>query len=467
MSEEIDDNEFFQQDFTTASEWEIFNARLEEQIHEWKLPFVEVAKPLQRHELSLCEWSVTSEVIFFADVELRLTRYSAKVSQNNDDDNNSPTAGSGKSSDQQQQQQPQAFIDLMSGQNNYFIVDERSGGGGGDVHPLAIWYGLRDFVVVAPTNKPITNESQIRIMLSSIHIAVAESSCEIPIFFQALETQQNVFVGVCENRSTRLSFDIVHLRQTPPTCKYLTGLLDMFKGKIGIQYVDPVMVSVRLSYLLSRFGNAAQFTVQRRYAFDDDGDNNDFVLLPFGVSIDPVRELVLHCTWPLIAENVVIDSQNYSDFDPLIATHWSIRGRFESRPICYLSECIGEYLQWHDSRQTLTEVLGSGYSLLGGSFLSEGAEVNPFDQLTESKISKILPTIPLINFAAGGDDGNGDGVAAGDAAAGKKLAKVDGPLHEDQLKEMLYFMFPDADGQSPHAYDVPDVDHVRLLHNAE
>lgn len=39
MAEEIDDNEFFQQDFTTASEWEIFNARLEEIFHEWKLPF--------------------------------------------------------------------------------------------------------------------------------------------------------------------------------------------------------------------------------------------------------------------------------------------------------------------------------------------------------------------------------------------------------------------------------------------
>lgn len=33
-TEEIDDNEFFHQDFTTATEWEIFISRLEEIFHE-------------------------------------------------------------------------------------------------------------------------------------------------------------------------------------------------------------------------------------------------------------------------------------------------------------------------------------------------------------------------------------------------------------------------------------------------
>lgn len=33
-TQEIDDSEFFHQDFSTASEWESFNARLEETFHE-------------------------------------------------------------------------------------------------------------------------------------------------------------------------------------------------------------------------------------------------------------------------------------------------------------------------------------------------------------------------------------------------------------------------------------------------
>lgn len=439
---EIDDNEFYQQDFTTASEWEIFNARLEETIHEWKLPFVEVGSPLAKNELSVCEWITTTESIFFADVELKLTRYCAKVGERTD----SPTAASEDIRSRDIQQQPQSFYDLMS-LNNQCIVDDRSEA----IHPLARWYGLRDFVVVSPVAKAIINESQIRLMLSSIHIAVADSSCEVPIFFQALETKQNVFVGVCENRSTRLSFDIVHLQQTPPTCKYLTGLLDMFKGKIGIQYVDPVMVSVRISYGLTRFPNAV-FKSSRKYAFcdlhndssdaDDDviGDSDTFSLLPFGVSIDPVKEILLHCTWPQIAENVVIDSQNYSDFDPLLAPDWSLRARFEKAPICYLSECLTEYLQLVENRRTLTDLLGNGYNFYGNH---DSGDVNPLDLLTESKISTILPTIPSMASVGG---------------SYKKVAKAEGPLNEEQLMQMLYYMFPDAQSESLHSYDEPEFD---------
>lgn len=443
MAEEIDDNEFYQQDFTTASEWEIFNARLEEHIHEWKLPFVEIGCPLAKNELSLCEWGTKTEMILFADVELKLTRYCAKV------DNRSESPPETRS--REIPQQPQAFYDLMSLNNNHCIVDERSDS---NIHSLARWYGLRDFVVVSPVAKAILNESQIRIMLSSIHIAVADSSCEVPIFFQALETKQNVFAGVCENRTTRLSFDIVHLQQTPPTCKYLTGLLDMFKGKIGIQYVDPVMVSVRITYGLNRFSNAV-FKSPRKYAFynlhndnsdaDDDllADSDTFCLLPFGVSIDPVKEIQLHCTWPQIAENVVIDSQNYSDFDPLLAPDWSLRARFEQAPICYLSECLTEYLQLVENRRTLTDLLGNGYNLFG---TNDSGDVNPLDVLTESKISTILPTIPSMASVSG---------------TNKRVTKADGPLNEEQLMKMLYYMFPDAQPESLHSYDVPEFDHVR------
>lgn len=80
MSDEpLDDADFFQQDFTTASEWEVFNARLEEQIHEWRLPFVEAGPPLQLHDLSLCDWHIAEERVQFADVEMVLTHYRCKV----------------------------------------------------------------------------------------------------------------------------------------------------------------------------------------------------------------------------------------------------------------------------------------------------------------------------------------------------------------------------------------------------
>ncbi len=155
--EEIDDNEFYQQDFTTASEWEVFNARLEEQFHEWKLPFVETKANLTRNELALCDWTTVTETVYFADSELTIARYCAKTSV----DSTSP--------EKQKSQTCQAFKDLVSLQNNFCILDEKSEEA--KVHPIARWYGLRDFVVVYPTKKAITNESQIRVLLSSIHIA--------------------------------------------------------------------------------------------------------------------------------------------------------------------------------------------------------------------------------------------------------------------------------------------------------
>lgn len=156
--EEIDDNEFYQQDFTTASEWEVFNARLEEQFHEWKLPFVETKENLKRNELSLCDWNVSKETVYFADSELVIARYCAKTATTKS-----------TSPEKLKSQQCQAFKDLVALENNFCISDEKCDES--KIHPIARWYGLRDFVVVYPTKKSITNESQIRVLLSSIHIA--------------------------------------------------------------------------------------------------------------------------------------------------------------------------------------------------------------------------------------------------------------------------------------------------------
>lgn len=183
MAEEIDDNEFFQQDFTTASEWEIFNARLEEIFHEWKLPYVEIGENLTRNQLSYCEWEITNENVFFADVELNVTRYRAKIDEELNRVEHDKIKETGTC---------QTFIDLISTENNYCLQDEKSDN---SIHPLARWYGLRDFVIVSPVKKSISNESQIRILSSSIHIAVSESNCEIPVFVQVLDKIQHVYLG--------------------------------------------------------------------------------------------------------------------------------------------------------------------------------------------------------------------------------------------------------------------------------
>ncbi|XP_058451012.1 rab3 GTPase-activating protein catalytic subunit isoform X2 [Malaya genurostris] len=430
LNEEVDDTEFFQQDFTTASEWEIFNARLEEIFHEWKLSYglTENRGQLGRNQLSLCEWSILNEQIKFADVLLDVVRYKATIPE-----------GEIQTGDNEKASECQAFVDLMANENDYCIVDQKAEG---PLHPLAQWYGLREFVVVVPVKGSITNESQIRVLMSSVHIAVAESSCDVPVFVQVLEKVQNVFLGVCESGSIRLSFDTVHLNITPPTCKYLSGLLDVFKGKIAVPYLDPVAVSVRFTYSLSKFLNSS-YVVPKIVPFSENNGNEDNfahdreISLPFGVAIDPVSELILHCTWPHVADNVVIDSQTYSDFDPLTAPVWSLRARFEDTPVCYMAECIQEFLQTSDSKRAITEYFPE--LAYGVNQNIEGPKA--LERLTESKIPTISSMIPGISSVGG--------------TTGRKETKLEGPLNDELLKDMLYYLFPDAQLDSLYVYVVP------------
>lgn len=245
-------------------------------------------------------------------------------------------------------------------------------------------------------------------------------------------------LGVCENRSTRLTFDIVHLASTPPTCKYLSGLLDMFKGKIGTAYVDPVIVSVRLTYALNKFFSSS-FSNQQSADL-----KADITCLPWGAPIDPVTELLLYCDWNKVAETVALDSQNHSDFDALLAPKWSLRARFQdSNEICYMMrECLSEYIQLNEKTHTL-------FDIFGDTFAFGSSEGNPLDLLTESKISKILPNFPSSKSYE---------------LKGQMQSKrsIDGPIAEDILTLMLYYMFPDAQPNSPNSYDVFDSDTVSI-----
>ncbi|XP_055548685.1 rab3 GTPase-activating protein catalytic subunit isoform X2 [Wyeomyia smithii] len=428
LNEEVDDTEFFQQDFTTASEWEIFNARLEEIFHEWKLSYGLAGNQgrLGRNELSLCEWTVLKEKLSFADVELDVVRYKANVSERELSPESKPESG-----------ECQAFVDLLANDNDYSIIDHMADR---RLHPLAQWYGLREFVVVVPVKQSITNESQIRILMSSIHIAVSESSCDVPVFVQVLEKVQNVFLGVCESDSVKLLFDIVHLNIIPPTCKYLSGLLDVFKGKVSVPYMDPVAVSVRFTYSLNKFLNYS-YVAEKNIPFSDNSDEeSDFaetkISLPFGVGVDPVSELILHCTWPQVADNVVIDSQTYSDFDPLTAPAWSIRARFEDTPVCYMAECMQEFLQISESKRAITEYFPE--LTYGATQNIEGTKA--LERLTESKIPTLASVIP--------------GIGSGGATGSKEL-KLEGPLNDDLLKDMLYYLFPDAQSDSAYPYKIP------------
>lgn len=486
MSEEANtDTESFNQDFTTATRWEVFCARLEEIIHDWKLPFKKPSSGrLAPNVLSLNDWETKEELVTYDGMELKVTLYTVKLNDDKHDDN-SPDSTQSPILETPDKSQPsmlqitsecQTFVDLMSLENNWCLLDEKSNK---NIHPLARWFGLRQFIVLSTVGGAAIDENQRRILLSSVHLAIGETNIDCPVFVQALKFQQHIYTGetllrqefifnsnlycfisgVCEHENTRINFDIVHLAQTHPSCKYLSGLLDMFREKIPYEYKEPATVSVRFTYNLKQFPNSA-YILKRKFAFSDRQDDasadNELkrnLILPFGVSVDPVRELVLYCKWLEVADNVVMDSRNYSDFDPMIAPNWSFRMHYEAIPNTFLRECLFEFLQQCETARTLAEIIGAEYAYSATTELSCRDESNPLERLTVSKISKITSSVLSAALSS-------EGQAAQARRSSTKTKPLVGPLKDDQLMSMLYYLFPDAQDNAFNPYKIPEMDNV-------
>lgn len=416
MNEEIDDGDFYHHDFTTASEWEIFIARMEEILHDWKMHDTKNESLLEN------EWQFKTEQIHFADVQFDLSHYKyfKKDTRKLSMDDNSE----------------QEVIDVFNPNFDFIPYDGRDSGYD---YSLYYWYGLHHYITLTTSsNIAINNESQIKILLSSINIVISNSGWDVPIFVQIREKWQRCYQGVQEINGIRTNFEMIHLRKGPQHCKYLTGLLDLFKTKIASMVpLEPVSVSVRLSFTLNNW-------MSNTWPNDIDIetlDVSDIVKLQFGVNRDPILELTLNASWSQLPEHLIVDSENYSDFDPLQAPVWTVKLKMVESPICLLSDCLVEFLQLSGNHANLRDMLGdiipSSNSIVN----------NPLDILTESPV----PTISTVVKRATGE---------------RKPQKKSLPIEEDTLMVILYFLFPDAQiendksGNPVHTYE-----HVRILND--
>ncbi|XP_054281898.1 rab3 GTPase-activating protein catalytic subunit isoform X2 [Macrosteles quadrilineatus] len=416
LNEDIDEQDSYHYDFTTASEWEIFIARLEEIIHDWKVSHIPLKPALQHKQLFNSSWETKTETLSFADVDFTLTRYYAKLSEeegaNNMLDNESEMS------------KLQPLEDMMSTENDFVpIVFE---GNKSHPHLLTRWYGLRDFIVLTPNQSVvITSESKIKILLSSVCIAVNNSNCSVPVFIQVLEPWQNFFLGVCEAKGIRAEYEMVHLRRVPPHCKHLTGLLNVFKSKLGSPSLsESVTVSARLSYILRDWTSFAwtQEPPDLEFLMGEVGVG-ELGTLPFGATFDPVSELVLYASWYGLRETVVVDSESYSDLDPSQAPQWSVAVKMADKPLCLLSEYLSEFLHLCSSPRSMSDLLGDllQHQQPGPTLAT------PLNLLTESRV----PTISKV---------------LGQAKGSFVKEKIrEGPISDDLLMPILYFLFPDAD----------------------
>uniref|UniRef100_A0A8C4HB70 Rab3 GTPase-activating protein catalytic subunit n=1 Tax=Dicentrarchus labrax TaxID=13489 RepID=A0A8C4HB70_DICLA len=201
-------------------------------------------------------------------------------------------------------------------------------------------YGIREFVVISPgTNcEAIISESKCNLLLSSISISLANSGCQVPMFVQIQQKWRRMYAGECQGPGVRTDFEMVHLRKVPSQYNHLSGLLDIFRSKIGctLSPLPPVNITIRFTYILQ------------------DWQQHSWPQQPPGI------ELHLATTWPHLTEGIVVDNDVYSDLDPLQAPHWSVRVRTAENPQCLLGDFLSEFFKLCCRKESTEEVLGRG-----------------------------------------------------------------------------------------------------------
>ncbi|XP_029331730.1 rab3 GTPase-activating protein catalytic subunit isoform X1 [Mus caroli] len=407
-------------DFTTASEWERFISKVEEVLNDWKLIGHSLGKPLEKGIFTSGTWEERSDEISFADFRFSVTHHYL-VQESPDKE--------GKD-EESEDAIPQSMQDLLCMNNDF---PPRA-------HCLVRWYGLREFVVIAPAahSDAVLSESKCNLLLSSISIALGNTGCQVPLFVQIHHKWRRMYMGECQGPGVRTDFEMVHLRKVPSQYTHLSGLLDIFKSKIGcpLTPLPPVSIAIRFTYVLQDWQQ--YFWPQQPPDIDalvgGEVGGLEFGKLPFGACEDPISELHLATTWPHLTEGIIVDNDVYSDLDPVQAPHWSVRVRKADNPQCLLGDFVTEFLKICRRKESTDEILGRS------TFEEEGREVADITHAL-SKLTEPAP-VPIHKLS----------VSNMVHTAKKKIRKHRGeesPLNNDVLNTILLFLFPDAVSEKP------------------
>uniref|UniRef100_A0A8C9Y8R2 Rab3 GTPase-activating protein catalytic subunit n=1 Tax=Sander lucioperca TaxID=283035 RepID=A0A8C9Y8R2_SANLU len=362
-------------------------------------------------------WEEKSQDINFADFKFYITHYFLK--QECEKDNGKDKL--------EEDTFPLAMQDLLCMNNDF---PPRA-------HCLVRWYGIREFVVINPgTNcEAIISESKCNLLLSSISISLANSGCQVPMFVQIQQKWRRVYAGECQGPGVRTDFEMVHLRKVPSQYNHLSGLLDIFKSKIGctLSPLPPINIAIRFTYILQDWQQYSW--PQQPPDFDTllggEVGGVEFGKLPFGACEEPISELHLATTWPHLTEGIVVDNDVYSDLDPLQAPHWSVRVRTAENPQCLLGDVLTEFFRLCCRKESTEEILGRG---LAEEEVKENSDISS----ALSKLTEPAATVPISKLSV-------SNMVHSARKHIRRHRRIDeSPLNADVLSSILLYLFPDA-----------------------
>lgn len=228
----------------------------------------------------------------------------------------------------------------------------------------------------------------------------------VPVFVQLHSKSQHFYQGIYESKNLRTDFQMVHLKRVPPQCKYLTG------KQIRIFHVKdiPVNVSYLKAYLkfskrkskvspckesrflfvglmpcqriqIQRTGRSShQILTQLNLEFQKllslvldleplkSPLSNYFLLNCYAVIVHvlllSLREIRVSALWSGLNEDVVVDSEGYTDLNVEEAPLWVVHLVPNDDVPSLLTKTMFSFLDACRTTQTTEQLLGKNYTVL-------------------------------------------------------------------------------------------------------
>ncbi|CAB3230601.1 unnamed protein product [Arctia plantaginis] len=400
MNEEIDEYDIYHQDFTTVSEWEVFIARVEEILNDWRLSKSTVPKPAKEYTK---KWIGKTEEILFQGTKFVLSYHALEPVKNVE----IPEETDDKSIIRE-------LHNSLWDSTTCFMDDVD-----GSPFPVSAWYGLRRYIMLC-SNIPLVEGNLIKLIMSTVNIAFANVDCGVPLFVKIREHWQHTYLGFYEDSEHKVSFDTIHLKRISNQCSHLSGLVSLFKSKISSPVaLDAVLVSAKFSYELKDLDAFVwkKTTNSNEFLSIEGFDVKKLIELPFGSEKNPIHSVSLNAIWPRFRESAMVESSTFSEIDAIMAPTWTITLKMRDNFNCQLSELINKVMDLLDNSNLLMDTLGLSKSL---------GIINPLHKITEAPI-----TISKLVKAAIGQGRN-------------NRTDFKGPIADDLLMPLLYYIFPDA-----------------------
>ncbi|XP_078084250.1 rab3 GTPase-activating protein catalytic subunit isoform X15 [Mustelus asterias] len=260
--------------------------------------------------------------------------------------------------------------------------------------------------------------------------------CQVTLFVQIQQKSRRMYVGACEGPGVRTDFEMVHLRKVPNQYNHLSGLLDIFKSKIGcpLTPLPPISVAIRFTYVLQDWQQYSW--PQQPPDFDalvgGEVGGLEFGKLPFGACEDPISELHLATTWPHLTEGIIVDNDVYSDLDALQAPQWSVRVRKADNPQCLLGDFLTEFFKLCRRKESTDELLGR--AAFEDESKAENADISQALQKLTEPTAVHMPRLSTMSNMV--------------HSARKRMHRhrrvEESPISNEVLNSILLFLFPDA-----------------------